>query len=484
MQFLVIQRIVGLLLMIFSSTMLPPMVVSVIYLDGSFVSFFYAFAVTLITGIALWLPVKNQRQELRLRDGFLVVVMFWTVLGLFGAIPFILTEHPHLTLTDAVFESLSGLTTTGATVLQGIDQLPKSILYYRQQLQWLGGMGIIVLAVAIMPMLGIGGMQLYRAETPGPIKDSKLTPRITETAKALWYIYLTLTIACGIGYWLAGMDAFDALAHSFATVAIGGFSTHDASMGYFIDKPMVEAVAIVFMFISGVNFALHFTAWRTRNLRNYLFDSEFKTYLALMLFACVIVTSYLYYQGLFATHQETLIHSIFQVVSIGTTTGFTTHQYHLWPGFLPVMLLFTSFIGACAGSTGGGMKVIRFLLLLRQGMREIIRVIHPNAVIPIKVGGKAMPPRVVESVWGFFSAYVAAFVIIMLIMMMTGLDQITAFSAVAATMNNLGPGLGDVALNYASLESVAKWVLCFAMLLGRLEIFTLLVLLTPAFWRK
>ncbi len=484
MQFLVIQRIVGLLLMIFSSTMLPPMVVSVIYLDGSFVSFFYAFAVTLITGIALWLPVKNQRQELRLRDGFLVVVMFWTVLGLFGAIPFILTEHPHLTLTDAVFESLSGLTTTGATVLQGIDQLPKSILYYRQQLQWLGGMGIIVLAVAIMPMLGIGGMQLYRAETPGPIKDSKLTPRITETAKALWYIYLTLTIACGVGYWLAGMDAFDALAHSFATVAIGGFSTHDASMGYFIDKPMVEAVAIVFMFISGINFALHFTAWRTRNLRNYLFDSEFKTYLALMLFACVIVTSYLYYQGLFATHQETLIHSIFQVVSIGTTTGFTTHQYHLWPGFLPVMLLFTSFIGACAGSTGGGMKVIRFLLLLRQGMREIIRVIHPNAVIPIKVGGKAMPPRVVESVWGFFSAYVAAFVIIMLIMMMTGLDQITAFSAVAATMNNLGPGLGDVALNYASLESVAKWVLCFAMLLGRLEIFTLLVLLTPAFWRK
>ena len=484
MQFLVIQRIVGLLLMIFSSTMLPPMVVSVIYLDGSFVSFFYAFAVTLITGIALWLPVKNQRQELRLRDGFLVVVMFWTVLGLFGAIPFILTEHPHLTLTDAVFESLSGLTTTGATVLQGIDQLPKSILYYRQQLQWLGGMGIIVLAVAIMPMLGIGGMQLYRAETPGPIKDSKLTPRITETAKALWYIYLTLTIACGVGYWLAGMDTFDALAHSFATVAIGGFSTHDASMGYFIDKPMVEAVAIVFMFISGINFALHFTAWRTRNLRNYLFDSEFKTYLALMLFACVIVTSYLYYQGLFATHQETLIHSIFQVVSIGTTTGFTTHQYHLWPGFLPVMLLFTSFIGACAGSTGGGMKVIRFLLLLRQGMREIIRVIHPNAVIPIKVGGKAMPPRVVESVWGFFSAYVATFVIIMLIMMMTGLDQITAFSAVAATMNNLGPGLGDVALNYASLESVAKWVLCFAMLLGRLEIFTLLVLLTPAFWRK
>jgi len=484
MQFLVIQRIVGLLLMIFSSTMLPPMLVSVIYLDSNFESFFYAFAVTLITGIVLWLPVKNQHRELRLRDGFLVVVMFWTVLGLFGAIPFVLAEHPHLTITDAVFESLSGLTTTGATVLAGIDHLPKSILYYRQQLQWLGGMGIIVLAVAIMPMLGIGGMQLYRAETPGPIKDSKLTPRITETAKALWYIYLTLTLACGIGYWMAGMDVFDALAHSFSTVAIGGFSTHDASMGFYIDKPMVEVVAIVFMFISGINFALHFTAWRTRNLRNYLFDSEFRTYLAIMLIACAITTGYLYYQNLFDTHRETLIHSIFQVVSIGTTTGFTTHQYHLWPGFLPVMLLFTSFIGACAGSTGGGMKVIRFLLLLRQGMREIMRVIHPNAIIPIKVGGKAMPPRVVESVWGFFSAYVAAFVIIMLIMMMTGLDQVTAFSAVAATMNNLGPGLGEVALNYASLENAAKWVLCFAMLLGRLEIFTLLVLLTPTFWRK
>jgi len=484
MQFLVIQRIVGLLLVIFSSTMLPPMLVSVIYLDNNFESFFYAFAVTLITGIVLWLPVKNQRRELRLRDGFLVVVMFWTVLGLFGAIPFVLAEHPHLTITDAVFESLSGLTTTGATVLEGIDHLPKSILYYRQQLQWLGGMGIIVLAVAIMPMLGIGGMQLYRAETPGPIKDSKLTPRITETAKALWYIYLTLTVACGIGYWMAGMDVFDALAHSFSTVAIGGFSTHDASMGYYIDKPMVEVVAIIFMFVSGINFALHFTAWRTRNLINYLFDSEFRTYLAIMLIACAITTGYLYYQNLFATHQETLIHSIFQVVSIGTTTGFTTHQYHLWPGFLPVMLLFTSFIGACAGSTGGGMKVIRFLLLLRQGMREIMRVIHPNAIIPIKVGGKAMPPRVVESVWGFFSAYVAAFVIIMLIMMMTGLDQVTAFSAVAATMNNLGPGLGEVALNYSSLEAAAKWVLCFAMLLGRLEIFTLLVLLTPAFWRK
>jgi trk system potassium uptake protein TrkH len=283
---------------------------------------------------------------------------------------------------------------------------------------------------------------------------------------------------------MAGMEAFDAITHSFSTVAIGGFSTHDASMGHFIDMPMVEVVAIIFMFIAGINFALHFTAWRSRSLQYYFFDSEFKTYLSLMLIIMAITTLYLLYQGTFDTTEETLIHGIFQVVSIGTTTGFTTEQYHLWPGFLPVLLLFTSFIGGCAGSTGGGMKVIRFLLLLRQGMREILRVIHPNAVLTIKIGGKATPPRVIESVWGFFSAYVAAFSIIMLIMMLTGLDQVTAFSAVAATMNNLGPGLGEVALNYAGLEPVAKWVLCFAMLLGRLEIFTLLVLLTPSFWRR
>ena len=484
MQLLVIQRIIGLLLMIFSSTMIPPMVVSIIYLDGSFEPFFDTFAVTLITGIVLWLPVKEQRKELRLRDGFLVVVMFWTVLGLFGAIPFVLSEQVHIPFTDAVFESISGLTTTGATILTSIDSLPKAILYYRQQLQWLGGMGIIVLAVAIMPMLGIGGMQLYRAETPGPMKDSKLTPRITETAKALWYIYLTLTIACGLAYWLAGMEPFDAIAHSFSTIAIGGFSTHDASMGYFIDKPMVEVVAIIFMFIAGVNFALHFTAWRSRSLMNYLFDSEFKTYVVIMLMISIVSLIYLYTQGVFETAEETLIHGLFQVVSMATTTGYTTNQYHLWPGFLPILLLFSSFIGGCAGSTGGGMKVIRFLLLVRQGVREIKRVIHPNAIIPIKIGGKATPPRVIESVWGFFSAYVAVFSIILLLLMMLGLDQVTAFSAVAAMMNNLGPGLGEVSSNYAGLEPITKWVLCFAMLLGRLEIFTLLVLLTPTFWRK
>jgi trk system potassium uptake protein TrkH len=369
-------------------------------------------------------------------------------------------------------------------VITGLDELQPSLLFYRQQLQWLGGMGIIVLAVAILPILGIGGMQLYRAETPGPMKDNKLTPRITETAKALWYIYLGLTVSCTIAYWLAGMTLFDAIGHAFSTVAIGGFSTHDASMGYFQHMPLIEMVAIIFMLLSGVNFALHFLSWRSMNIKPYLHDSEFRTYVTVLALIAVVTVFYLYLNDTFDDFNRTMLHGVFQVVSIGTTTGFTTSNYALWPGFLPVLLLFTSFIGGCAGSTGGGMKVIRFLLLLKQGLREISRLVHPNAVIPIKVGGKPLPERVIDSVWGFFATYVAIFIVILLLLMLAGVDQITAFSAVAATMNNLGPGLGDVALNYSSLPDFTKWVLCFAMLLGRLEIFTLLVLLTPAFWRK
>lgn len=484
MQLTAIQRILGLLLMLFSTTMLPPIGISLLYSDGFYASFLLAFGLTFLTGTIAWIPVRHVRKELRLRDGFVVVVMFWTVLGLFGALPFAVGAEPNLSVTDAVFESISGLTTTGATVITGIDHLPPSMLFYRQQLQWLGGMGIIVLAVAILPMLGIGGMQLYRAETPGPMKDNKLTPRITETAKALWYIYLGLTVSCTIAYWLAGMTFFDAISHAFSTVAIGGFSTHDASMGYFQEQPLIELVAIIFMFLSGINFALHFLAWRRMNLQPYFHDAEFKTYITVLLVISLITTFYLHINATFDDFNHALLHGVFQVVSIGTTTGFTTSNYAIWPGFLPVLLLFASFIGGSAGSTGGGMKVIRFLLLLKQGMREINRLVHPNAVIPIKVGGKPLPERVVDSVWGFFATYVAIFSIILLLLMLAGLDQVTAFSAVAATMNNLGPGLGDVALNYSSIPDFTKWVLCFAMLLGRLEIFTLLVLLTPAFWRK
>lgn len=483
MQFTSIQRILGMLMMIFSTTMLPPAAVSWWYDDGAMAPFLIGFASVLIVGFFCWLPVRGRRRELRTRDGFLVVVMFWTVLGLVGAVPFALSENPHMPFTDAVFESLSGLTTTGATVITGIDSLPQSILIYRQELQWLGGMGIIVLAVAVMPMLGIGGMQLYRAETPGPMKDNKLTPRITETAKALWYIYLTLTIACAMAYWMAGMTGFDAIAHSFSTVAIGGFSTHDASMGYF-NSSTIEMIAVVFMLLAGVNFSLHFLSWRSLSVRPYIQDPEVKTYVIVLSVVAAISVAYLYFTKAFATGYEAFHHGLFQAVSIGTTTGFTTAEYFNWPGFLPVLLLFGSFIGGCAGSTGGGMKVIRFLLLLKQGAREINRLVHPNAQIPVKVGHKAMPDRVVEAVWGFFAIYVASFAIMMLILMATGLDQITAFSAVAACMNNLGPGLGDVGAHYGDINDVAKWVLSFAMLLGRLEIFTALVLLTPAFWRR
>lgn len=477
-----IQRIVGLLLMLFSSTLAPPLLLSLFFADGAHVAFITTFVIVFSIGLLAWLPVMHQRRELRLRDGFVVVVLFWTVLSVIGAIPLALTDNPHLSITDAVFESVSGLTTTGATVITHLDDLPKSILFYRQQLQWLGGMGIIVLAVAVLPMLGIGGMQLYRAETPGPMKDAKLTPRITETAKALWYIYLGLTVACAFAYWLAGMSLFDAVGHAFSTVAIGGFSTHDASMGYF-DSAAINMVAVVFMFISGVNFALHFVAWRSRSVLGYLQDSEFRFYLSLMLFILLIVVLGLFLTGTYPTLGEALEHGLFQVVSIATTAGFTTAEFYAWPGFLAILLLFASYVGGCAGSTGGGIKVIRFLLLIKQGMREIARLVHPSAQIPVRVGDKVISPSVIESVWGFFALYVASFTVMYLMLAATGIDLMTAFSAVAAAMNNLGPGLGNVGANYAGLGDTAKWILCFAMLLGRLEIFTLLVLLTPTFWR-
>ncbi|MFT5549949.1 MAG: trk system potassium uptake protein TrkH [Candidatus Azotimanducaceae bacterium] len=483
MQLLVIQRILGLLLVIFSSTLLPPIGIELYYQDGSVMPFVEAFILTLVGGIALYLPVRNQKKELRLRDGFLVVVLFWTVLGIFGGLPFYLSETPDLSITDAVFESISGLTTTGATVIVGLDHMPHSLLFYRQEIQWLGGMGIIVLAVAVLPMLGIGGMQLFRAETPGPMKDNKLTPRITETAKALWFIYLGLTVACSLAYWVAGMGLFDAIAHAFSTVAIGGFSTHDASMGYF-DNTAIELIAVVFMLLSGINFAIHFGAIRNRTLRPYWRDSEFKAYISVLAVVSVITISYLQINRTFSSTTESIVTGLFQVVSIGTTTGFTTAEYYSWPGFLPVLLIYVSFIGGCSGSTGGGIKVIRILLLVKQGARELKRLVHPNAQIAVKIGKKPLPEKVLEAVWGFFAAYFAISALMILLLMASGLDLETSFSAVAACLNNLGPGLGDVGQNFASINDFAKWVLCLAMLLGRLEIFTLLVLFTPAFWRK
>lgn len=482
MHFAIISKVLGVLLMLFSITLFPPILVSVWFSDQTHLAFLTAFGITFCTGLLLWMPVYSSKQDLRTRDGFLVTALFWTVLGLFGSLPFMLSASTSLTFTDALFESMSGLTTTGATVITGLDTLPQSILYYRQQLQWLGGIGIIVIAVAILPMLGIGGMQLYRAETPGPVKDTKLTPRITETAKALFFIYLGLTIFCALGYWWAGMSVFDAIGHAYSTVAIGGFSTHDASIGYF-DNPTIMLVCIFFMFFSGINFALHFFGWQERSINHYLSDPECRFYTRWVLIGVLVTSGFLYFSEVYDWSDSLLIGS-FELVSILTTTGFGTADFSAWPTFLPFFLFWLAFMGGCAGSTAGGMKVMRVMLMYKQGMREIHRLIHPNAVIHVKVGKKAVPDRVVEAVWGFCAVYVFAFVVMFLALTTTGMDLLTAFSAVGACINNLGPGMGDVALHYGDINSPAKWVLCFAMLLGRLEVFTLLVLFSPTFWRR
>lgn len=475
-------KVLGLLLMVFSLSMLPPVLVSFYYQDGIHNAFILGFLLTLVAGFVSWMPVRHYQGELRTRDGFVITVLFWVVLGLAGSIPIHLAPAATVSYTDSFFESFSALTTTGATVVVGLDSLPKSLLFYRQQLQWMGGMGIIVLAVAVLPMLGIGGMQLYRAETPGPVKDTKLTPRITETAKALWYIYLALTIACALGYWAAGMSLFDAIAHSFSTVAIGGFSTHDASIGYF-DSVAVEMVAVVFMVLSIANFGLHFVAWRNRSIKQYLLDPEYRFFIIILLVFVVMTTATLMLTQVYAPG-DALRYGIFEAVSLLTTTGFGTADFASWPLYLPFFLILASFIGGCAGSTAGGIKVIRTMLLLKQGLREIKRLIHPAGVFPIKIGKRAVGDRVIEAVWGFFSMYIMIYGLILFALLATGMDFITSWSAVAAALNNLGPGLGDVSSHYANIPDVAKWVLCIAMLLGRLEIFTLLVLFSPHFWRS
>lgn len=477
-----ILRILGLLLMMFSMTMAPPILISLIYGDGMWKAFMLAQVIIAGLGSVMYLPNRLARKELRTRDGFIIAVMFWGVLGFSGSLPLMLTGSSALSVTDAVFESFSGLTTTGATVITGIDLLPKAILYYRQQLQWLGGMGIVVLAVAILPTLGVGGMALYRTEIPGPLKDSKLTPRITETAKALWYIYLTLTIACMLAYKVAGMDWFDALGHSFSTVAIGGFSTHDASIGYF-DSAAIEMVCVFFLIVSAMSFSLHFFAWRERSLSHYLRDPEAR-FLLLFLAGLSIITVV----TLWLAHDSEPIalvrDAVFQVVSIASTAGFSVADFSGWPGALPFLLFTAAFVGGCSGSTGGGMKVIRIILIVKQGMREVVRLIHPHAVIAVKIDKTVVPDSIAQAVWGFFSAYVMVFLVILVAIMATGVDQVTAWSTVGSALNNLGPALGEASANYGDLPSLAKWFLVLAMLMGRLEIFTILVLFTPAFWQK
>jgi len=481
MQFAMALKIIGVLLILFSTAMLPSLFISLIAKDGIESAFATGLAATLLAGVLLWLPTRHLSRDLNIRDGFMVTALFWVVLGLFGAIPLWLTPDLPLTPADAIFESISGLTTTGATVITGLDSLPQSLLFYRQLLQWLGGIGIIVLAVAILPMLGIGGMQLYRAESAGPSKDRKLTPRITSTAKALFGIYLLLTIACAASYFAVGMSMFDAICHAFSTVAIGGFSTHDASLGHY-EQNRVLLVSSVFMLLSAINFGLHFVALQRRNARVYARDSETAFFITVIASATIVVCCLLLTTETLG-FEDSVIHGLFQTISIATTTGFTTQDFSMWPLFLPILLLILSFMGGCVGSTGGGMKAMRILLIFRQGVRELRQLLHPNAVIPLKLDARRVQTEVISAVWSFFAVYMFCFVLIWLALLATNLDFISAFSAVVATMNNLGPGLGEVAYHYGAVSEPGKLILCLAMLIGRLEVFTLLVLLTPAFWR-
>ena len=475
-----ILNLLGILLVIFSFAFIPPLVVTFIYRETLSEIFLSSFLFLISLGGLMWFISRQKGLPLNISDGFIITTMFWVVLAFAGSIPFYFFG---LSINDAIFESVSGITTTGATLIVGLDDLPKSLLLYRQLLQWIGGMGLIILAVAVMPALGIGGSQLYKMELPGSHGNQKLTPKITDSAKALWKIYFGLTLACALLYILSGMDLFDAIAHSLSTVAGGGFSTHDKSIGFF-NSSLIEAVCIIFMLLSAASFAVHYAAIFGGKPLRYFYDSEFRFFLSIVV-SIVLVTSVFHtVSNSYTDILLTLRTSIFHTVSIVTTSGFTTENFSLWPSFLPYLLLVGAFMGACSQSVGGGIKTWRVLIMLNQAYKEILSIIHPNAVLSTKIGNKVIDSKIAEKVWGFFSIYVFIFMFLLMAMLGTGLNFESAFSAIGACLNNLGPGLGDVASNYKSVSEVGKIILCLAMILGRLEIFTLLVLFTPAFWRR
>ena len=474
-------RLLGMLLLLFSTALLPPIAVSIYYRDGQIVHFLLTVGLTAMAGLLL-LSLGNGKQQLRLRtrDGFVVVTLFWVVISLIGSLPFILCIGA--TPAQAFFESASAFTTTGATVFSGLEAMPRSILFYRQEMQWLGGIGVIVSAIALMPMLGIGGMQLFKAETAGPIKDEKLTPRIAHTARVIWRIYAGMTVLCAVFFWLAGMEPFDAIAHSLSTVSTGGFSTHDESIGFYHNRG-IEWVAIVFMMLGSISFNVHFLAVRSGRLGSYWNNVEVRVFLLFTLALVAAIAVMLYLTHYVGSMDDAWSAAAFETVSVISSTGYGTDDFSHWPSVLPTLLIFTSFVGGCAGSTSGGMKVIRFVLLSKQALLELQRLLHPNLVRPVKLGNRVVKERIVAAVWGFFAVYVGCFVIFMLLLMASGLDQTSAFGAVAACMNNLGPGLGKVATSFAGVSGFDQCLMGFAMLLGRLEIFTILVLFSPAFWR-
>jgi trk system potassium uptake protein len=483
-RYAVVQRVLGLLLMVFSLTLVPPLVMSGYLADGMARAFGTALWITLASGLLVWWPVRRAHADLSLRNGVLVVVLLYAVLSAFGAIPLRLSGIGWFTYVDALYETVAGLTTTGSTVISaGLDFMPPSLLYYRAQLQWVGGLGVIVLAVALLPILGVGGMQLYKAETPGPMKDAKLTPRIAGTARALWLIYVGLTVACGVTYWLLGMSVFDAVCHAMTTIATGGFSTHDASIGYF-QNPTLEWAVMVFILLATFNFAVHFTAWRERNPLAYLRDAEIRACVLTLAGFVVAISLPLLIAGTYDSAGETVRKVAFQVVSYGSTTGFGTADPSRWPMYAPLMLMVCAFMSGCAGSTASGVKVVRIMLFVKQALREMYHLLHPSAEAPIKLQGRVVPDPIVYAIGGFFSVYIGFTIVLSFVMMTTGLDPITAFSSVAASINNLGPGLNHLAGSMADVTDFGKCVLMFTMLLGRLEIFTLLIIFTPGFWRR
>lgn len=482
MRFYPLLRVFGVLLMGFALTLLAPLLLSWVWRDGAATAFDEAFLLSFAAGFMLWWVARHEKHEIKVRDGFLMVVMVWTLLPAFACLPLIL--HLNISFTDAYFEAVSGLTTTGATVLANLDTLPPSINLWRGMLVWLGGMGLIVLAVAILPLLGIGGRQMFKAETPGPMKDSQLTPRMTQTAKGLWVVYAAITLACVVSYRLAGMDWFDAVMHAFTTMGLGGFSSHDASFGHW-DSPAIEAVAILFMLIAGINFATHFLAVHRQSFSPYRRDPEAGWFLLVTLGSVLGIALYLWQLGVYPEFATALRHAAFNVVSIATTTGYASTDYNLWPIFAPLWMLLLSCFATSAGSTGGGLKMIRAMILYKQVYRELIRAMHPNAVWPVRIGGKPVPGNILSAVMAFGFIYMCSISLLTLLMTFSGLDIVSAFSAVVASINNTGPGLNQVgpATTFAVLTDFQTWICTFAMLLGRLEIFTLLVVLTPAFWR-
>ncbi|MGH8262300.1 MAG: TrkH family potassium uptake protein [Steroidobacterales bacterium] len=469
---------------VFGVAMLVPAAMAIIGDDSGQRAFVdSAFAIVLLGGL-WWLATRRYRRELRIRDGILLVSLSWILVPALAALP-LMIGIPGLSFTDAYFESVSGLTTTGATVLNGLDQLAASLNFWRHLLHWIGGMGIIVLAVAILPLLGVGGMQLFRAETPGPMKDSKLTPRIAHTAKALWYVYAGITLACVLALHIAGMSWFDAICHAFSAMSLGGFSTHNQSIGYFHSLP-IELVLSTFQIIAAMSFATHFLAVRERSLAPYMRDTEVKAILAILAVSVVGLALFLTWQKIYPDFVSSLRHASFNIITIATTCGFSTQDFALWPLFAPLWMLFLSCIIPSAGSTGGGIKMIRAVLLAKQTARQLTGILHPNLMRPVKVGQNVVDNSVILAVLGFVFLYFMSVVVLTLILIASGLDLTAALTATVASINNTGPGLGIVgpASNYSVLNDFQTWVCTLAMLLGRLEVFTFIVIFTPAFWKK